>query len=103
MEEAATCYRKALEYEPGYILAHGQLGLALARLGQIDVAIKHLRVVLKALPNDKEMHFNIGYLLEHNGKIEEAAMHYRQALSIDSNYHAARERLEGLGKTPKKP
>jgi len=93
IDEAIEYYNQALELNPGFILAHGRLGLALAKKGQIDEAIKHFRIVLTARPDDVEMHCNVGILLQQQGKIEQAIKQFRTALQINPDYTKARKYL----------
>jgi tetratricopeptide (TPR) repeat protein len=81
-QEAIKLYKQVIELEPGNIIAHGRLGLALAKVDRIDEAIEEFRIVLKARPDDVEMHCNVGILLEKKDKTAEAIEHYRQALKI---------------------
>ena len=39
MDEAIACYRKAIELDPKFALAHNNLGNALEDKGQVDEAI----------------------------------------------------------------
>jgi tetratricopeptide (TPR) repeat protein len=71
-QEAIKLYKQVIELEPGNIIAHGRLGLALAKVNRIDEAIEEFRIVLKARPDDVEMHCNVGILLEKKDKTAEA-------------------------------
>jgi len=93
-EEAIKLYEKAIALEPGNIIAHGRLGLALAKVNRIDEAIKEFRIVLSARPNDVEMHCNVGLLLERQNKITDAIRHYRRALQIKPDDAKARKCLQ---------
>jgi superkiller protein 3 len=93
-DQAVGWYRKAIALDGSNIFAHGQLGLAMAGQGKIDDAIKEFQIVLKARPNDAEMHCNLGILLESQGKTDEAIEHYRQALQIKPDNKKAGELLD---------
>lgn len=94
VDEAIKLYKQVIELEPGNIIAHGRLGLALAKVNRIDEAIEEFRIVLKARPDDVEMHRNVGILLERQNKIDEAIEHYRRALKIKPDDSRARNLLK---------
>ena len=100
-DEAIEYYNKVLQIEPNNIIAHGQLGLALAATGKIDEAIEQFRIVLKASPDDVEMHCNTGLLLEQQGKIDLAVSEYHQAIQIDPNYTKAADLLNAASEKQK--
>jgi Flp pilus assembly protein TadD len=55
--------REALQYEPDNAEAHGNLGQALAALGQRDEAIAHFKEALRLNPNHRDAR-------EHLNKLE---------------------------------
>lgn len=94
VEEAIELYKKVIALEPSNIIAHGRLGLALAKVNRTDEAIEEFRIVLKARPGDVQMYCNVGYLLERKGQIDDAIKHYRRALQIKPDDARARKRLQ---------
>ncbi|MHC4259670.1 MAG: tetratricopeptide repeat protein [Planctomycetota bacterium] len=101
-EEAINLYEKAIALEPGNIIAHGRLGLALAKAKRFDEAIEQFHIVLKAWPNDVEMYCNVGLLLERQNKTSKAITYYRKALEIKPDNARARKYLELALKKQKK-
>ena len=93
-QDAIELYEKAIALEPANVIAHGRLGLALAKVNRIDEAIEQFYIVLKARPDDLEMHCNVGLLLEKKDKIAEAIEHYQQALKIKPDDSRARNLLK---------
>ena len=102
-EEAITLYETAIALEPGNIIAHGRLGLALAKVKRFDEAIQQFQIVLKARPDDIEMYCNVGILLERQNKVPEAITYYRKALEIKPDDARARKCLEMALQRQKKP
>jgi len=93
LSNACLHYSKILQINPGDIITHGRLALALAALGKIDEAIEQCRIVLKARPDDAEMHTNLGILLQQQGKLDEAIQSYRKALQINPAFQKALDHL----------
>ena len=93
---AVRYYQQALMLDPGNIVTHGRLALALAALGKIDEAIEHCRIVLTALPNDAEMYNNLGILLRTQGEFNAAIEAFQKSLQIDPNFHPALDNLNAL-------
>jgi tetratricopeptide (TPR) repeat protein len=62
----------------------------LAGMVRRTITLKEFRIVLSDWSEDAEMHFNVGVLLEQQGKIDEAISQYRQALEINPAYDKAR-------------
>jgi len=50
------------------------------------LAEKMYREVIRLTPLDKAAHVNLGVVMQHQGKHEEAIKHFRQAIKIDQNY-----------------
>jgi Flp pilus assembly protein TadD len=46
--------------------------------------------------NNPEAHFNLGYALSRLGRIDEARLHFAEALRLKPNYTEARKQLEML-------
>ena len=83
-DEAIAQYREALEINPDYVQAHGNLrGPGPAGTG--DEAIAEYRELLKISPRDAEAYCNSGLALASAGRLDEAAAEYREAIKIDPN------------------
>ena len=94
VDEAIKLYKQVIALEPGNIIAHGRLGLALAKVNRIDEAIEEFEIVLKARPNDAEMCRNVGILLERQNKIDDAITYYQRALEIKPDDTELKKRLQ---------
>ena len=80
--DATARFRKAIEIDPDFTLAHFDLARALGEQGKLDDAITHYREALRVRPEFAEAHHHVGRALEENGRLEEALEHYRQAVRL---------------------
>jgi tetratricopeptide (TPR) repeat protein len=87
--EAAARYAQAVRIDPGDEDLHYNLGIALAKLGQIEEAKKHYEESLKIFPDYVEAHNNLGNLLMNENRLAEAIAHFQEAIRImPENGHA---------------
>ena len=87
---------------PDHVGAHNNLGIELARRGQVDEAIAHFRKVLEINPNDAEAHMAPGNVLLGRRQFVASLDYYRRALEIkpdqaDAHYNLGLA-LAGLGR-----
>jgi tetratricopeptide (TPR) repeat protein len=70
IEEAESCFRKALKINPDLYDAKVNLYLALQSQGRLDQAIEGYSELMKVNPNDKDLNFyrSVAYLLKGNFK-----------------------------------
>ncbi|HEX2248921.1 MAG TPA: tetratricopeptide repeat protein [Gemmatimonadales bacterium] len=80
---AVRAYGEALSQDPTLIDAHVNLGRLLQLAGQIEQAIEHYRLSVKAAGADPTPAFNLGTALEQLGRWNEALTAYRRALATD--------------------
>ncbi len=86
--EAIAVYEKVLALDPTHLKAHNNVALALAELGQVDKAALHFRKSLKLEPK-AEIYSDLGFVLDRQGKYEEAVENYDKALALDPNCASA--------------
>jgi DNA-binding transcriptional MerR regulator len=84
--EAADCYRRAIELDPTFADAHCNLGSLLFNRGRRDEARFHFEQTVELAPRHVEGHLNLGTLCEEDGAEERALWHYRQALESDPRF-----------------
>ena len=60
MDEAIACYKKAIELDPKFAVAHYNLGNALAAKGQLDAAIACCKKAIELDPRFAIAHSNLG-------------------------------------------
>jgi tetratricopeptide (TPR) repeat protein len=104
LEGAVAAYQQAIELDPGYALAYSNLGLAYVKLGRGAEAIWASRKAI-ALARGATAgairagaYYNIGKLLEEDGRYDEAMSNYLSAKRerADPTYDRAIERVRGL-------
>jgi tetratricopeptide (TPR) repeat protein len=83
---ASRAYGEALTQDPTLVDAHVNLGRLLQLAGQIEQAIEHYRVSVKAAGNDPTAAFNLGTALEQLGRWNDALAAYRRALATDCSF-----------------
>jgi tetratricopeptide (TPR) repeat protein len=86
LKEAVSCYRNALEIDPGFYKAHGNLGNVLALQGNLGEAVKHFREVLRVDPRDADAHYNLGITLARQGDVEKAIHHISEAVLLSPKH-----------------
>jgi tetratricopeptide (TPR) repeat protein len=78
MENYAACRetnRRALELNPGNAYAHKGMGLCLARLGEVDAGVEHLRRAIDIAPDFLDARHDLAVVLvEAERKAEAAAV-----------------------------
>lgn len=66
--EAEASYRRAVAADPGHARAWNDLGALLFECGRRDEAVAALREAVRLCPRDKDMAFNLDYLLKEPGR-----------------------------------
>ena len=99
-DEALFHFREALRiveessFKVDYALAHNNVGFALLRTGEIQLAVQHLNRALEIDPGHARAHNNLGVVCESEGRLEEAIVHFRLALQRKPDYAKARTNFE---------
>lgn len=93
---ASRAYAEALTLDPDLVDAHVNLGRLLQLAGQVEEAIEHYRISLRAPGNDPTGAFNLGTALEELGRWSEALAAYRQAIQADGSFADAHFNLARL-------
>ncbi len=81
--------RKALELNPKNALAHGTLGVALARQEKLDEAIRHFSQAISLEPGYFDAHYSLGQALAHTNKPNEAIRHFLEVLRYKPDHAEA--------------
>ncbi len=90
---AIEAYRRAIEIDPRYAVAHNNLGLALHDSGDVEAAIAAYRTALEIDPRYALAHANLGNALRESGDLEGAIAACRTALEIDPRLALAHNNL----------
>src|SRR5438094_472452 len=84
MDRAEALYRKVLSTLPKQPDALHLLGVIAGTKGQHEEAVRLIRQAIKSAPTLRGAHGNLAQALENLGRIEEAILHYRKAVKLDS-------------------
>src|ERR1700680_588654 len=100
-DDAIAETEKALRLDPSLVKAHVNLLILYARTGRgqkaeeqyksvlAEDAEKAFRKALAIAPSNDAAHNNLGYLLEREGKLSEAAVEYKKAIEVSPNSREA--------------
>ncbi|MDM8554376.1 tetratricopeptide repeat protein [Desulfococcaceae bacterium HSG7] len=89
----STLFQHALDVTQNNYLAHNNLGLALARKGELSEAVLQYSKSLQIKPSQQRVHNNWGITLAKQGKPDEALTHFNSALHIDSSFKDAHNNI----------
>ncbi len=99
-EQAATDYKRALAVKPDLYEAELNLGMLYLRDSQPAEAIPFLEAASKQKPDQPrpkhylaEAQLGLGQSLQHDGKLDDALPHYRQAATLDPKLTSYLEEL----------
>ncbi len=91
-KEARAAFLAALDADPGYAPALGNLVAVEVALGDDDAALGHAQAAVRAAPSEAVYRYNLGNLLARRQRYEEALLSLRRAIEIDPGYiHAYNE------------
>ena len=95
--DGQTCSRMVLEKNPTHWFGQNNVGAALLRKGDLDVAIAHFEMALQKVPQGskarKGIYRNLGDAYSRKGLVGEAIIQFEKALSIAPNYPEAHHDL----------
>jgi tetratricopeptide (TPR) repeat protein len=89
LDQAEQAYQSGIEKDPTDVSCRMNYGLMLAWAGRLDDANTQLSTVL----TPAEVHYNLGSVMEQQGKKDQARAYYRKALELDPKLADARSRL----------
>ncbi len=81
-EDAARCYEKVVQVQPGALTAYFKLGLALENLGQHSSAVEAYRRITEQQPEDYLAWLKLGKALEQLQHYPEALAAYEEVLEL---------------------
>jgi len=96
LKEAEITYRKAIQFNPDYAIAHCNLGNLLRDFGKLKEAEISLRKAIKLNPDYANAHSNLGNILKDLGKLKEAEISYRKAIKLNPDYAIAYSNLGNI-------
>lgn len=96
LDEASRDFRRAIELDPTYALAHANLGAALCRAGRLQEGVEPLRTAIALHPQYYGARRNLARALARLGRLDEAIVEHRGALALRPNSARAHEELAGV-------
>jgi len=81
--------RKALELNPKNATVHSTLGVALARQGKLDEAIRHFSEAVRLEPSYADAHYSLGQAMAHQEKFDDAIRHFSAVLRLKPDHAEA--------------
>jgi protein O-mannosyl-transferase len=86
LAEAIQQFETAVDIDPKYARAQHNLGVAMARKGNLDNAIAHFRSAIETDGRYPEPRYSLGMILYSRGQIGDAMAQWRAGLSADPDY-----------------
>lgn len=94
------CFRTALAHSPNNADVLLNLARVLFNLNYLQDAIYLTQQSLEMQPSDHNcwlQHFTLGEILKANGDVDEAGIHFQQALELNPSFHPAEVHLREIG------
>ena len=83
---ARAKFELALALRPDRLRVHGNLGLVLYEMGDVDGALRHIRIALDDSPNDPKILTNMAHVLVTQRRYAEAGAYLERAYAIAPTY-----------------
>jgi protein O-mannosyl-transferase len=84
-----TLWKDCVVKSPYKPRQHYNLGVVLARTGNLDDAIRHYRTAINFKPDYVEAYYNLGNAFVRKGDVEAAIYNYRNAIKINPDFFKA--------------
>jgi len=89
-DQAIAEYREAIRLKPDFAEAYTRLGLVLSDLKHDHVgAVRAFRDLIQLRAGDPLAHFNLGYVLRRQGRLDDAMGEYRAAIRLNPDFAEA--------------
>jgi len=85
-DEAVQLITRALKINPADAQAHGNLGLAHQRMGNLELAERHFRESIRLDANKPVVWNSLGNVLREKGQAADAIKAYESTLKVNGNY-----------------
>lgn len=86
LRDAGLIYQRVLELAPDHCDALHLFGLIAHQIGQPDTAVSFIRRAILSNPTIPLFYFNLGLILNHTGKLEDAQIAYETACTLNPEY-----------------
>jgi protein O-mannosyl-transferase len=95
--DSYTLFSHALEVTSRNGVAEANLGLTLLNAGRLDLAEPHLRAAIEFMPDVPTSYYDLGVILQRQGRLDEALREYKQALLCTGDPEAAARTHNNIG------
>lgn len=82
-------YRRAIELDPHYAMTYHWLGMLYSFRGEVEQALEYMRTAQELEPGQKVFSANIGTILYHAHRYDEAIEQFQYALRMDPQFELA--------------
>jgi protein O-mannosyl-transferase len=96
MDEAITCFKKALKINPNFFEAYNNLGVVRLQMKQPEEAMVCFQKALEISPDFVEAHYNLGCAFDDQGRLDEAIMQYKKAIELKFDLAEAHNNWGGI-------
>jgi tetratricopeptide (TPR) repeat protein len=103
INEAISCFQKAIGRKSDYMQAHFNLGLCFKEQGERPEAISAFRTALRCQPLSAPAHAQLGELLAAENRKDEALEHLQQAVDLNPNDSQSQKLLDKIRSQTGKP
>ena len=93
IEAAISQFQKALQIKPDFVKAENNLKRAQTIQEEIETEISRLQILVKDVPDNAELHFQLGNLYFRKGDPSQAVQQYNKALLLDPKFLQALNNL----------
>jgi tetratricopeptide (TPR) repeat protein len=91
---AEARFRYVLGIDPDNVVCNNLMGMLCRQMRRYDEAVRYIETAIAAAPDDAKAHSNLGQAFLMQGKFENAADSFQNALSHDQNLETARVGLQ---------
>jgi tetratricopeptide (TPR) repeat protein len=92
-QNSESLFRRAIAVTERNVIAHNNLGTALAESDRLDEAREQFQRAVDIAPDYADGHFNLARTLSATGKPEESLAHLHKAVELNPNFAAAHNSL----------
>jgi tetratricopeptide (TPR) repeat protein len=92
-QDNISLYRHTLQITTGNYVINYNLGLTLAKKGDLDAAIKEFQEAIKINPSHLKSHYNLASALSKKGILDAAINEFQKAITIKPKYYEAHNNL----------
>ncbi len=99
LDEAIEAYRRAVDTDPTFVIAHNNLGMVYIDKGELPEAVAALKRAVRADPDYAEAYNNLGYVHRKLKDDARAAAYYEKFLELDPEVDDASKIRQWMEKT----